>query len=376
MSGAYRDTEARIAEARGIPMEEVLAKFGIEDLRRAGRELVGPCPACGGRDRFGVNPDKGVFNCRGCGANGDQISLTRLILGCDFGPALDALLGARVAEVDPKEQERRRAKARVAEEKRQREAAQYREWAIKDGRAIWSRAVAGERIPEVMAYLEARGIRINALPPTIRFLADHPYVKKLGGELVTLHRGPCMIAAVTDPANRVVAAHQTWIDPKRPGQKALIRRDGIDHPAKLVRGSKKGAAIRLTSAKGRETLIMGEGIETTFSALVAGAYPQAAYWAGVDLGNLAGRMDRASGRWSGVPDMTDTEAFVPPPWIRRLIFVMDGDSHPQSTRAKLTSGLRRAMAVVPGLTGEIVEAESGKDLNDMLRESEEDGEED
>ena len=35
------------------------------DLRRRGRELAGPCPLCGGDDRFHVNQD-GVFGCRGC----------------------------------------------------------------------------------------------------------------------------------------------------------------------------------------------------------------------------------------------------------------------------------------------------------------------
>jgi len=37
------------------------------NLKRGGsNEHVGPCPRCGGRDRFGVNTRKRVFNCRGC----------------------------------------------------------------------------------------------------------------------------------------------------------------------------------------------------------------------------------------------------------------------------------------------------------------------
>ena len=35
------------------------------DLRRRGRELAGPCPLCGGDDRFHVKQE-GVFGCRGC----------------------------------------------------------------------------------------------------------------------------------------------------------------------------------------------------------------------------------------------------------------------------------------------------------------------
>ena len=34
-------------------------------LKRVGSEYVGPCPGCGGRDRFAVSPRKGLFNCRG-----------------------------------------------------------------------------------------------------------------------------------------------------------------------------------------------------------------------------------------------------------------------------------------------------------------------
>ncbi len=34
-------------------------------LAPQGREMVRPCPHCGGRDRFHVRAD-GVFDCRGC----------------------------------------------------------------------------------------------------------------------------------------------------------------------------------------------------------------------------------------------------------------------------------------------------------------------
>ena len=43
--------------------DDFLARF--PDLRRRGRELAGPCPLCGGDDRFHVNQD-GVFGCRRC----------------------------------------------------------------------------------------------------------------------------------------------------------------------------------------------------------------------------------------------------------------------------------------------------------------------
>ena len=45
------------------------AKAGALSLKRQGRELVGPCPACGGTDRFAVKPINGgaaLIHCRQC----------------------------------------------------------------------------------------------------------------------------------------------------------------------------------------------------------------------------------------------------------------------------------------------------------------------
>ena len=54
-------------------------------------------------------------------------------------------------------------------------------------------------------------------------------------------------------------------------------------------------------------------------------------------------------KFAGVPDMGDTDAFVPPQGTERLIFIQVGDSDPKLTRAKLLAGLRRAMILRPGL---------------------------
>ncbi|MCD1621248.1 hypothetical protein K7H20_24750, partial [Salipiger manganoxidans] len=129
--------------------------------------------------------------------------------------------------------------------------------------------------------------------------------------------GPCMIAGVLDAEGRICAVHQTWVDPQPPHGKAQITWQGEEMSAKLVRGSKKGAAIRLCTPEGADTLVMGEGIETTLTAMVAAGVPGAAYWAGIDLGNMGGKARRGEGlRYAGLPDLTDTEAFVPPRWVR------------------------------------------------------------
>jgi len=360
--------DPRLAEAKAMPIREVVDRLGIDGLRPAGAELVGPCPLCGGTDRFGVNLRSHRFLCRRCGiAGGDTVALVMAVEGLGFRAALDWLCGP-AREIDPAERARRDALARKAEEERAAEAQRYRDLAMRDARTIWARAVRddGDRL---RAYFAARGL--SGLDPArldaIRVLPDHPYVRKIGGQLVTLHRGPCMVARIDGPGADCVAVHQTWLAADGRG-KARIRHGGKDYPAKMVRGAKRGGVIRLSDpCPGWAVLVMGEGIETTLTAMLARVFPDASYWAGVDLGNISGRMARVEGvKWSGLPDMDDAEAFVPPPWVRRLVLIEDGDSHPAMTRAKLLSGARRAMRLRPGLKAQIVRAGDGVDLNDLV----------
>ena len=363
--------DGRKAEAKSVPILEVAHRLGIEGLRPSGVERVGACPVCGSggkrhTDRFAINPARGVFVCRKCSAGGDGIALVEFVLGCDFKGALDYIAGKALPDMDPAELARRKAKAEVEEKRRRDYEAKARARAIRDAREIWHAAAPGEGTA-AEEYLAARGVRFPTWPPTLRFLADHPVTKLIDRRLVELHRGGCMIAAIQDAKGKVTAVHQTWLDPVRLGKKAQITLpDGSPAPSKMVRGSKKGGAIRLTPLGTSGVLIMGEGIETTASAIAAGIKPAAAFWAGVDLGNMAGRQVRP--RNSGNPDLDDLAAWMPPEGITQLVFIQDGDSDPKSTHAKLLSGIRRASAHRPGLRGWIVKAAEGRDLNDMRME--------
>lgn len=65
-------------------------------LKRVGpNEYAGPCPKCGGRDRFSVNTSKDVWNCRGCGIGGDAIEPARHCLDLSFGEARAFVTGER-----------------------------------------------------------------------------------------------------------------------------------------------------------------------------------------------------------------------------------------------------------------------------------------
>lgn len=57
-------------------------------------EFAGPCPQCGGEDRFIVWPDRprgGAYLCRGCGSQGDGIQFMREIMGMSYPEACAAL---------------------------------------------------------------------------------------------------------------------------------------------------------------------------------------------------------------------------------------------------------------------------------------------
>lgn len=359
--------DPRLDLARAIPIADIAARLPLDTLRREGRELVGPCPACGGKDRFSINPDKGVFFCRGCDAKGDGLALVRHVLGCDFKAALAHLAGAAV-EIDPAEKRRRAEAAARARRKQEEASARYRAQAIADARSIWSRAlpIAGT---EAETYLARRAIRLPQFPPALRFIPDYPCVRKIDRRLVTVFRGPCMIAAIQGGDGHLAAVHQTWIDLATPKGRAKIDYMGETYSSKLIRGSKKGGTIRLGGTKGATTMIMGEGIETTLSARVLAPYGPALYWAGVDLDNMAGLMRKIAGvQHSGLPDLSDENALRIPPEISRLVLIQDGDSAPKMTRAKLLSCARRAQATRPDLITEIIHPGEGRDLNDALRE--------
>jgi hypothetical protein len=83
---------ADIERARAVPIEDEVARRGVK-LRRVGTERTGPCPICGGTDRFGVNVRKAIWNCRQCGVGGDVIRFVQHLDGCDFAAAIATLAG-------------------------------------------------------------------------------------------------------------------------------------------------------------------------------------------------------------------------------------------------------------------------------------------
>jgi hypothetical protein len=88
-----------IQRAEAVRIEDETERRGIKLIGRVDR--CGPCPLCGGRDRFSINIRKQVFLCRGCVAAGDVISLVQFLDGCDFRGAVERLTGESASPRQP-----------------------------------------------------------------------------------------------------------------------------------------------------------------------------------------------------------------------------------------------------------------------------------
>jgi hypothetical protein len=98
-SEAFRDWVER---ARGVHVNAILATHHIELVGRGNRR-AGPCPKCGGEDRFAVDLEKQLFNCRGCGGKGHgAISLVRFLDEVSFLQAVEEITGEPPPKDEPK----------------------------------------------------------------------------------------------------------------------------------------------------------------------------------------------------------------------------------------------------------------------------------
>lgn len=78
----------------GCPMNSILTFLTSAMKPKGPHEFAGPCPQCGGEDRFIVWPDRprgGAYLCRGCGSQGDGIQFMREFMGMSYPEACAAL---------------------------------------------------------------------------------------------------------------------------------------------------------------------------------------------------------------------------------------------------------------------------------------------
>jgi phage/plasmid primase-like uncharacterized protein len=287
-----------VAEARLVRIEDELAR---RNIKLAGKkvERAGPCPVCGGDDRFSVNVRKQVWNCRGCGVGGDIVALVKHLEGCEFKAAVETLAGdcrpERPARAPPP------AAPKTDDEEYERDQHRKAAW-------LWSqrRPIAGTI---AKTYLRGRGIKCN-LPASLGYLTargDYP---------------PAMIAAVAlvdEPEPGLVG------EPKNVDCVHLTRLlpDGSDRDrgeaAKITIGRPLGRPIVLAPVNDLLGIAVCEGIETGLSIYqVTGL----GVW-------VAGTADR-------MPTLVDTI----PAYVECVTIFADDDKAGRAGALALAEGLR------------------------------------
>ena len=91
-----------VDKARGASFMQAIQSLGLDFKRITATEMAGPCPGCGGDDRFRFNTKKLTFLCRQCGAKGgDAIALIQLARGVPFREAVEDLAGESADDARP-----------------------------------------------------------------------------------------------------------------------------------------------------------------------------------------------------------------------------------------------------------------------------------
>jgi hypothetical protein len=235
-----------IEHARAVPIEHEIARRGTK-LTRAGAELVGPCPLCGGTDRFSINTRKKVFNCRGCNVGGDVIKLVRHLDGSDFKGAVETLVGnsTRLARTAKRTSTARNDR----NDEKQRASNAVWLWSqrrpITEGTPPWlylrrERKYSGP-LPATLGYLPARG------PYPAAMIAAFGMAAELDE--------PGIISA----PKSVVGVHLTRLTAE--GKKA----PNAAGKTKIMRGVCKGAPITISTPNDLLGMAVTEGIEDALS---------------------------------------------------------------------------------------------------------------
>jgi putative DNA primase/helicase len=295
------DTEI-VNRARSIPIETIIDQRGIK-LRGNGSDRSGPCPVCGGNDRFAINTKKQLWNCRGCKKGGDTIELVRFLDGVGFNEACEQLTGKRSSG---------RSNVRphlflvcenpdIAEyERRQRDKARY----------FFRSSTAAQGTP-VEVYLRSRGIVLPVLPTTVRYL---PPLKP--------EHHPAMLVPYGLPQESEPGVLNISEDAITAVQLTLLKPDGSGKadvkPNKITIGSPAGMPMVLAPANDLMGLAITEGCEDAMTAHCA-----------TGLGAWA------AGGWSSMPKL----AGAMPGYIETVTIYADADEGGQRGARDLAEAL-------------------------------------
>ncbi len=297
--------------ARG-KWRDILISLGLTPATLSGNH--GPCPLCGGKDRFRWD-DKGgsgSFICTHCGA-GSGVDLAMRWLNVDFVTARQ--------EID-----KYLPSAQFTLRKATRSAEGVKQWAAR----VW---MDGNRLTgtdPASRYLEQRGLALSDYPSQLRYCSSLAYKHTDGAR----SRHPAMVAKFHSPDTKDWTLHLTYLTDD--GHKANV--EAVKKLAPMPVPT--GGAVRL--APSAETMGIAEGIETALSAQQMFGIP---VWAALSTGNLM--------KWR------------PPPTVKYVIVFSDCDES--------YAGQMAAYSLAYKLRGEHLGVEvripphMGEDWNDLLR---------
>jgi phage/plasmid primase-like uncharacterized protein len=319
-----------IAQARAVRIDDEIARRGIK-LKGRSPERCGPCPKCGGTDRFAINTTKQIWNCRGCQRGGDVISLVQHLDGCTFAAAVATLSRQAPTGRDIGKNAKPDLPNRVLKTHGEKSCNSDGERA-REALAIWSAARDPQDTP-AWKYLFRRGVVLEALPSRInealRFHPDCPWHDE---------RRMCLVALWTDTiSGEARAIHRRVITP-----------DGGKLGHWRAWGPTTGCVIRLWPDDDvSQSLVLGEGVETVLAAATRiahrGTLLQPA-WAAGDAGHVG-----------AFPTLSGVEALT-------LLVDADENGIGQSRAAECTRLWTAAGRQVVRLTPRLV----GADFNDLI----------
>jgi putative DNA primase/helicase len=297
-----------IWRARGR-WQEILTQLGVDP--RYLRNKHGPCPICGGRDRYRFDDKEGSgsYFCSQCGA-GTGFALACKLLKCDRSAACEAI--EKIIGPSPRREPREeraedteQAKRRTAVEKIMREA----------------------NAPDVVeGYLASRGI--SATSPV---LLGHRACACTDSADIYTGRYPAVIAPIVAPDGSLQSVHRTYIGDVSPRKKIMPPVDTI-----------RGGAVRLHEPT--NVLGVAEGIETALAASELFGVP---VWAAISA--------------------TGLEAFEPPKCLQQLHILSDNDTSFTGQKAAYTLANRLSRERSEMACEVHVPPLAGTDYNDVLR---------